>query len=163
MFSSGHWQFDPFFTIPSALTKAASLWTCCCVCCAVNRCHLALWPSCQGSWCTPTRSRRCSVTTGSPSALPSRLRKLLPAGWNVSLFIRPKPLFHFITITQQCCGTSSRGRCCTTVDQTTGARGLTSLWLLCNSPCESGKNLFFEVLEEFSPFPGNVQWTEMLL
>lgn len=43
--------------------------------CAINRCHLALWPSCLGSWCTQTRSRCCSVTTGSPSARPSRLRR----------------------------------------------------------------------------------------
>lgn len=57
----------------------------CSIYCPINRCRLALWPSCLGSWCTPTRSRCCLVTTGSLSALPSRRRKLSITGWNVSL------------------------------------------------------------------------------
>lgn len=51
-----------------------------------NRCHSALWLSCLGGLCTQTRSRHCLGTTGSPSALPSRLRSLLSIGWNVSHF-----------------------------------------------------------------------------
>lgn len=89
-------------------------WCGSCVYCALDRCHLALWPSCRGSWCTPTRSQRCSVTTGSLSALPSRLRKLSPTGRNVSLLsvLSPKSHCHFIAITRQGASASSRGRCC---------------------------------------------------
>lgn len=57
------------------------------------RYHLALWPLCPVSWYTPTRSQCCWVITGSPSALPSKLKKLLITGWNVSIFL--KLFFHF--------------------------------------------------------------------
>lgn len=52
------------------------------------RYHLALWPLCPESWYTPTRSQCCWVITGSPSALPSKLKKLLITGWNVSIFLK---------------------------------------------------------------------------
>lgn len=78
--------------------------------CVVNRCRLALWPSCLGSLCTPTKLQCCSATTGSLSVPPNRLKNLSPTGWNVSVLC-VLSMCRFV-ITRQCLSTSSRWWCC---------------------------------------------------
>lgn len=77
---------------------------------AVNRCRSALWPSCLGSLCTPTKLQCCLATTGSLSVLPNRLKNLSPTGWNVSRLC-VLSMCRFV-IARQCLSTSSRGCCC---------------------------------------------------
>lgn len=96
------WEKNCFISYFNKLSSSSALPLALCerLLSGCGRCRLALWPSCRGSWCTPTRWQLCSETTGSLSAPPNRLRNSSPTGWNVSdypamlLCIQQRVLLH---------------------------------------------------------------------